>query len=142
MYNLLGAGPLVVVIDDAVHARDLTAQALARAGFSVLGVGRADAGAALAHASAPALILLNVSAGSAWLMLQTLKQDTRTRDIPVVVLSNNGDRAQALSLGAAEHLSDPVDRDVLAATAMRLARLQPAARAAAAPASTQIKNVG
>ena len=123
-----GAGPLVLVIEDEADARDLAARALTRAGFSVLGVGGGEAGVALARSKAPALVLLDIFLPdrSGWRVLQSLKHDPKTRDIPVVVLSVNDDRAHALSLGAAEHMVKPADRDVLAATVMRFARGRPA----------------
>lgn len=58
-------------------------------------------------------------------MLQSLKHDPKTQDIPIVVLSVNEDRGHALSLGAAEHIVKPADRDHLAATVMRYARKRP-----------------
>ncbi len=132
--ELRGAGPLVLLIEDEADAREIAARALTRAGFSVQGVGGGEAGLALARAKAPALVLLDIFLPdrSGWRVLQNLKQDPSTRDIPVIVLSVNEDRAQALALGAAEHLVKPTDRDRLAATAMRLARL-PAAAPTQAP---------
>ncbi|MEJ0059865.1 MAG: ATP-binding protein [Terricaulis sp.] len=125
--------PLVIVIEDEPDARDLAARALIRAGFSVLGVGGGEAGLALARTKAPALVLLDIFLPdrSGWRVLQSLKHDPKTSDIPVVVLSINEDRGHALSLGACEHIVKPADRDVLAATVMRFARLRPAAHAGA-----------
>jgi signal transduction histidine kinase/ActR/RegA family two-component response regulator len=116
--------PLVVVIEDEPDARELAARALTRAGFSVQGVGGGEAGLALARAKAPALVLLDIFLPdrSGWRVLQSLKHDPKTQDIPVVVLSVNEDRAHAMALGAAEHIVKPVDRDRLAATVMRFAR--------------------
>ena len=137
---LLGepTAPLVIVIEDEADARDLAARALTRAGFSVLGVGGGDAGLALARARAPSLVLLDIFLPdrSGWRVLQSLKHDPKTCDIPVVVVSVNEDRAHALSLGAAEHMIKPVDRDVLTAAVMRYARKRqpnPAAQQQAAP---------
>ncbi|MES1158316.1 MAG: ATP-binding protein, partial [Terricaulis silvestris] len=135
--------PLVVVIEDEPDARDLAARALTRAGFSVLGVGGGETGLAIARSKVPALVLLDIFLPdrSGWRVLQSLKQDPKTCDIPVVVLSINEDRGHALSLGAAEHIVKPVDRDVLAATVMRFARLAPAAQMAR-PATTEKKAAG
>ncbi|MGD9982241.1 MAG: hybrid sensor histidine kinase/response regulator [Hyphomonadaceae bacterium] len=131
--------PLVIVIEDEPDARELAARALTRAGFAVQGVGGGEAGLALARAKAPALVLLDIFLPdrSGWRVLQSLKQDPKTQDIPVVVLSVNEDRAHAMALGAAEHVVKPADRDMLAATVMRYARRRPAAAAAAAPAPAQ-----
>jgi signal transduction histidine kinase len=129
--------PLVIVIEDEPDARELAARALTRAGFAVQGVGGGEAGLALARAKKPALVLLDIFLPdrSGWRVLQSLKHDPKTQDIPVVVLSVNEDRAHAMSLGAAEHIVKPADRDMLAATVMRFARKRPASDAgeAAAP---------
>ncbi len=121
--------PLVIVIEDEADARELAARALTRAGFAVQGVGGGEAGLALARAKNPALVLLDIFLPdrSGWRVLQSLKHDPKTQDIPVVVLSVNEDRAHAMSLGAAEHVVKPADRDRLAATVMRFARKRPAA---------------
>ncbi|MBS0383885.1 MAG: response regulator, partial [Proteobacteria bacterium] len=126
--------PLVIVIEDEPDARELAARALTRAGFSVQGVGGGEAGLALARSKAPAPVLLDIFLPdrSGWRVLQSLKHDPKTRDIPVVVLSVNEDRAHAMALGAAEHMVKPADRDVLAATVMRYARKRPQPAAASA----------
>jgi signal transduction histidine kinase/ActR/RegA family two-component response regulator len=128
--------PLVIVIEDEADARELAARALTRAGFAVQGVGGGEAGLALARAKSPALVLLDIFLPdrSGWRVLQSLKHDPKTQDIPVVVLSVNEDRAHALALGAAEHIVKPADRDMLAATVMRFARKR--AATAGAPAAT------
>jgi len=127
--------PLVIVIEDEPDARELAARALTRAGFAVQGVGGGEAGLALVRAKKPALVLLDIFLPdrSGWRVLQSLKQDPKTQDVPVVVLSVNEDRAHALALGAAEHIVKPADRDMLAATVMRFARLRPAAEVTASP---------
>ena len=131
--------PLVIVIEDEPDARELAARALTRAGFAVQGVGGGEAGLALARTKAPALVLLDIFLPdrSGWRVLQSLKHDPKTQDIPVVVLSVNEDRAHALSLGAAEHMVKPADRDMLAATVMRYARKRPAARGSSSCRTTR-----
>jgi signal transduction histidine kinase/ActR/RegA family two-component response regulator len=131
--------PLVIVIEDEPDARELAARALTRAGFAVLGVGGGEAGLALARAKSPALVLLDIFLPdrSGWRVLQSLKHDPKTQDIPVVVLSVNEDRAHALALGAAEHIVKPADRDMLAATVMRYARKRPALGATLASPAAQ-----
>ncbi len=136
--------PLVVVIEDEADARELAARALTRAGFAVQGVGGGEAGLALARSKAPVLVLLDIFLPdrSGWRVLQSLKQDPKTRDIPVIVLSVNEDRGHALALGAAEHIVKPADRDVLAATVMRYARNRTAIAAPAAASPTAQKQAG
>jgi CheY-like chemotaxis protein len=129
--------PLIIVIEDEADARELAARALTRAGFAVQGVGGGEAGLALVRAKKPALVLLDIFLPdrSGWRVLQSLKQDPTTQDVPVVVLSVNEDRAHALALGAAEHIVKPCDRDVLAATVMRFARRRPDAAVNVSPAA-------
>jgi signal transduction histidine kinase len=76
--------PLVIVIEDEPDARELAARALTRAGFAVQGVGGGEAGLALARAKKPALVLLDIFLPdrSGWRVLQSLKQDPKTQDIP------------------------------------------------------------
>lgn len=134
--------PLVIVIEDDPDARELAARALTRAGFAVQGVGGGQAGLALVRTKAPALVLLDIFLPdrSGWRVLQSLKSDPSTHDIPVIVLSVNEDRAHALSLGAAEHIIKPADRDKLAAAVMRYARKRaPAQDAAKAGAAAPTK---
>jgi signal transduction histidine kinase/ActR/RegA family two-component response regulator len=135
--------PLVIVIEDEPDARELAARSLTRAGFAVLGVGGGEAGLALARSKNPALVLLDIFLPdrSGWRVLQSLKHDPKTQDIPVVVLSVNEDRAHALALGAAEHIVKPADRDMLAATVMRYARKRAEAAVVAAAPVAQ-KQVG
>jgi signal transduction histidine kinase len=132
--------PLVIVIEDEPDARELAARALTRAGFRVQGVGGGEAGLALARAKAPALVLLDIFLPdrSGWRVLQSLKHDPKTADIPVVVLSVNEDRAHAMALGAAEHIVKPADRDKLAATVMRYARKRPPETGAPAASVTPL----
>jgi signal transduction histidine kinase/ActR/RegA family two-component response regulator len=134
--------PLVIVIEDEPDARELAARALTRAGFAVQGVGGGEAGLALARSKAPALVLLDIFLPdrSGWRVLQSLKHDPKTQDIPVVVLSVNEDRGHAMALGAAEHVVKPVDRDVLAATVMRFARKRPLPHLALVNAPVQKQN--
>ncbi len=43
-----------------------------------------------------------------WQLLKTLKQNTYTRDIPIIICSINSDQNRSLSLGAADHLTKPI----------------------------------
>jgi signal transduction histidine kinase/DNA-binding response OmpR family regulator len=48
-----------------------------------------------------------------WEFLAELKQDERTRDIPVLVVTEVDDRQKALALGADEFMQKPVDREAI-----------------------------
>jgi CheY-like chemotaxis protein len=129
---------LVLAIDDQEAVRDLVTRTLAPMDFAVQSARTGEAGAALARQTWPDLILLDINLpdGSGWRVLEDLKADPDTADIPVIVVSIIDDRARSISLGAAEHLVKPVSRDVLCAAALRLAkppRERPAVRAVETP---------
>jgi len=114
----------VLVVESATVARGPAARALMRAGFAVASVGGGVAGLERAREHAPAVMVIDADLPdiSGWRLLEALKADARTMAIPVIMLSGAGDRGEALYLGAADHVAQPLDRNVLAAAAMRLAR--------------------
>jgi PAS domain S-box-containing protein len=117
-------GASVLVIDDEESARDLATRSPTRAGLSVRVASTAGGGVALARSLVPALIILDIRLPdeSGWYVIEQLRNDPATRDIPVVIHSVEDDRVRAIAAGACDLLVKPADRDVLAATALRLAR--------------------
>jgi CheY-like chemotaxis protein len=88
-----------------------------------------EALAAVAAARPDCLILdLNLPRLNGLQVLRVLREQSGTRDLPVVALTGWGEREgrEALGLGAQEFLTKPVSSSVLAATVDRL--LQTAAR--------------
>ncbi len=122
-----GMDRVVLLIDDEESARDLTTRALARLGFHVRTACSGHDGIAMAETADPSLILLDINLPdmSGWDVLETL-QRRGLADIPVIVHSVDDDRSHALEAGACEHLLKPADRDVLAAAALRYARVKAA----------------
>ncbi len=127
----------IIVIDDEESARDLVERALTPLGFAVASAGTAADGIALASAAPPALIILDVHLPdrSGWDVLGDLRRNAVTRDTPVIILSIDENRRESLSRGAAEHLVKPINRDVMVAAVLRLAR--GAEEAAAVPVAPQ-----
>jgi len=70
----------------------------------------------------PALITLDIMLPrrDGWEILQQLKSDPQTRDIPVLVISALRNSELALSLGATDYLAKPVDRSALQTVLNRL----------------------
>ncbi len=70
----------------------------------------------------PALITLDIMlpGQDGWEILQRLKSDPETRDIPVLVISALRNSELALSLGATDYLVKPVDRGALQTVLSRL----------------------
>ena len=108
----------IVVIEDDLTFLDLLRVHLAGAGHEVLTAEDAALGLRAIIAGAPDLILLDLSVPylDGFEMLETLRTDPATRDIPVIVLTGRGDDetySRARELGAAQLLTKPVARDLL-----------------------------
>jgi len=58
-----------------------------------------------------------------WQVLQELKSTPETQDIPVIILSIVDDRKMGFSLGAAEYIVKPVDKEVLLRKLRNLERI-------------------
>ena len=108
----------IVVIEDDLTFLDLLRVHLAGAGHEVLTAEDAVLGLRAIIAGAPDLILLDLSVPylDGFEMIETLRTDPATRDIPVIVLTGRGDDetyARARELGAAQLLTKPVERNLL-----------------------------
>jgi signal transduction histidine kinase/DNA-binding response OmpR family regulator len=116
-----GDSPLVLVIDDDPHARDLLVAAIRREGCRVIEVADGAAALSAARAHRPDLITLDILMPriDGWALLAAFKADAELCDIPVIIVTMLAERGMALSLGAAGFLTKPVDRARLAALIRR-----------------------
>jgi len=114
--------PAIVAIDDDPEVLSLLRDSLVPAHFRVAGARRADEGVELARALHPVAITLDIMMPDkdGWQVLRELKADPELRTIPVIVLSNVSERARGTTLGAAEYLVKPVERNILLDTIERL----------------------
>jgi Amt family ammonium transporter len=105
----------VLVIDDDPAARDLISRTLTREGLRVISAADGATGLAAARNEVPDLITLDVMMPDldGWAVLAELKSDAALRNIPVIMLTMVDDKQRGLTLGAAEYLTKPVDRDRL-----------------------------
>jgi signal transduction histidine kinase/CheY-like chemotaxis protein len=110
-------GALVMVVDDDPHARRLLSATVRRAGCRVIEASDGPSALALARERHPDAITLDILMPrmDGWAVLAAFKSDSELCDIPVLVVTVLADRGIALSLGAAEFLTKPVDRARLAA---------------------------
>jgi signal transduction histidine kinase/CheY-like chemotaxis protein len=110
--------PLVMVVDDDPNARDLLAAAVRREGYRVIEATDGETALALAREWRPDAVTLDVLMPrmDGWAVLTALKSDVELAEIPVIIVTVLADRGIAVSLGAAEFLTKPVDRARLAAT--------------------------
>ena len=108
---------LVMVVDDDPNSRALLAATVRREGYRVIEADDGEAALASAREYRPDIITLDVLMPrlDGWAVLAALKSDDELRDIPVIIVTVLADRGIALSLGAAEFMTKPVDRARLAA---------------------------
>jgi PAS domain S-box-containing protein len=108
----------ILVIDDDPSSRNLIERTLAGAGYRVLTAAGGEEGLALAREQRPILITLDVMMPSmdGWSVLAALKEDPLLRDIPVIMNTMVQDENLGFSLGAADYLTKPMERDRLIET--------------------------
>jgi two-component system, OmpR family, phosphate regulon response regulator PhoB len=104
----------VLVIDDERSIRILCRVNLRAAGMEVIEAEDGDAGLELARREHPDLVLLDVMmpGRDGWSVARELKDDPRTREIPVVFLTARADpddRQRGTQLGAAAYVVKPFD---------------------------------
>lgn len=122
---------LLLVVDNTelwdVLSRDLTA-----AGYGVMLAGNGADGLAIARRTRPDLILLDlmVRAPSAFDIAMLLKQDRRTRNIPVLFLTLVGDAQTGVSVRAVNYVARPAGTGALlsAINALLTSGISPSAR--------------
>jgi CheY-like chemotaxis protein/two-component sensor histidine kinase len=109
---------LVMIVDDDLNARDLLAATVRREGYRVIEATDGISALALAREWLPDIVTLDVLMPrmDGWAVLTALKSDPELAEIPVVIVTVLENRGIAISLGAAEFLTKPVDRARLAAT--------------------------
>src|SRR5688572_14409877 len=110
--------PLVLVVDDYADAREMVVEFLAMSGFRVAEA--CDGAEALdkAFSLLPDLILMDLSLPvvDGWEAIRQLKENGRTRPIPVVALTGHrleGGLADAMALGCEGILTKPCAPDSL-----------------------------
>jgi signal transduction histidine kinase/DNA-binding response OmpR family regulator len=105
---------ILIVEDDPAFARILSDLAH-EVGFECLIAGTADEGALLARQYLPQAVILDMHLPdhTGLSVLDRIKRDTRTRHIPVHIVSADHDDHAALASGAVGYLFKPVSRDTL-----------------------------
>lgn len=101
--------PVLVVEDDPADIYMLES-ALAKSPFTLWSVHSTAEARRLIGQQPPAVILLDLmlSGETSWKLLASLKQESATAHIPIVVVSTVADQQKALALGADAYLQKPV----------------------------------
>jgi CheY-like chemotaxis protein len=113
--TLSGDSRLILVVEDDPAFARILCDLAHEAGFKCLVAGTADEGALLARQYVPHAVILDMHLPdhTGLSVLDRIKRDTRTRHIPVHVVSADEDDRAALASGAVGYLFKPVSRDAL-----------------------------
>jgi signal transduction histidine kinase/CheY-like chemotaxis protein len=105
----------ILVVEDDPSSRELLRLYLAEAGYGLEFVERPDDVLPRARAMKPVAITLDLILQDqmSWTVLQHLKADPETHDIPVVIVSVLDEQQAGFALGANAHLTKPVTRHAL-----------------------------
>lgn len=110
----------ILYVEDNEFNRKIVRQLLSRTSYQLLEATDGEAGVALAQEALPALILMDVQLPkmSGLDATRVLRQDPRTRHIPIIVITSfalSGDRERAVAAGASSYLAKPYSpRELLA----------------------------
>jgi signal transduction histidine kinase/CheY-like chemotaxis protein len=113
---------VVLVIDDDPTVLELMERFLLKEGFAVITATNGVEGLRRAREARPAAITLDVLMPDldGWAVLAALKSDPALADIPVILVSVVDEQSRGYSLGAADYLVKPVDRERLNEALRRL----------------------
>ncbi len=116
------ASSTFLVVEDDRDIAELIRFHLSDDGRRVLIAQRGDEAVEIAREQRPDLITLDIMLPdtNGFDLLETLKADPKTRDIPVIIVSVVSDRRQGLRLGAVDYVTKPIDETKLL-TAVRRA---------------------
>jgi len=104
----------ILLVEDNEMNRDMLARRLARKGYEVSVAVDGEEGVALARASLPDLILMDMSLPvlDGWEATRQIKADEATRGTPVIALTAHamaGDKERALEAGCDDYDTKPIE---------------------------------
>ena len=125
----LSTTPRILVVDDERTNRDWIVRLLEAKGYKMIAAAGGRAALDAVASEPPDLVLLDLRMPGidGFEVAQRLKADPRTRAIPIVMITGADDREsrlRALSCGAEEFLSKPVDPDELLVRVGNLLKLK------------------
>jgi two-component system, cell cycle response regulator DivK len=108
----------IMLVEDNEASRDALSRRLERRGYRVLPAGDGRQAVSIARTYGPDLILMDLGLPvlDGWDATRQLKQDDRTRHIPIIVLSAHAmtnDRDMALAAGGDDFDTKPIRFQVL-----------------------------
>ena len=107
--------PLILVVEDDLATAELLTLHLTQAGYKVAHAYNGEEAIQKAKTMKPFAITLDVMLPKkdGWEVLQTLKSDYSTSEIPVIIHSIVDNKELAFALGASDYLLKPLDKSAL-----------------------------
>jgi DNA-binding response OmpR family regulator/two-component sensor histidine kinase len=107
--------PRILVVEDDPDIATLIAQNLTQVGYTVQTVGTGKSAIEMVKRERPDLVTLDIYLPDVdgLEVLQTLKTDPASADVPVIVVSVMPDNKESLRLGAIDYLTKPIDASML-----------------------------
>ncbi|MBT3589208.1 MAG: response regulator [Candidatus Marinimicrobia bacterium] len=104
----------ILIVEDNELNRDMLSRRLIRKGFDIVMAEDGQKGVDMSKSESPDLILMDLSLPvmDGWEATSTIKDETATAEIPIIVLTAHamaGDREKALEAGADEYDTKPIE---------------------------------
>jgi CheY-like chemotaxis protein len=114
--------PVLLIVEGDAHYASVLADLARESGFKILMATRGAEALALVRQFRPSAVSLDVFLPDmlGWTVVSHLKQDVRTRHIPVQIVSLDEDRQHALAQGAFCHVTKPATAEALKAAISRI----------------------
>ena len=107
----------ILIVDDEPNVVSMIAEYLSKEGYYTLTATSGKQALRLAEKYRPLAITLDILMPEmdGWEVLQGLKNNPHTKDIPVIIISVSDDKETGFALGAIGYITKPVNKDVLIA---------------------------
>ena len=107
----------VLIVDDEPDALTMISSYLSREGYNIITATSGKEAIRLAQRHRLFAITLDIIMPEmdGWEVLQQLKKNPDTKDIPVIIVSVSDDKTTGIALGAMGYITKPVNRDLLIA---------------------------
>ncbi len=118
--------PLIVIVEDDISTAELIGLYLKEVGYRVEYARTGEAGLRIIKERQPFAVILDIMLPEkdGWEVLQILKTDPETQDIPVIIHSIVEERELAFALGATDYIVKPADKSTFLKKLSELSFLQ------------------